>query len=189
MKNLADRIKAELVEMAINCTLPMDMNELDMDSIVEQATIEINAERKETILNMVLCKYFCTNDYQQDYQTLLDVVKNHESSKSLIASDVVNIWWGIEDWTVEMVLEQIDGEVSQIESLIKKIETDTPLNRIDYPALREQKEVLLTVIKTIGDGVISDQLDGIIHLIDSIQDYAVDVLGKDESEVFNFTDE
>lgn len=34
---------------------------------------------------------------------------------------------------------------------------------------------------------IADKLLGIVNLLDSIQDYAVDVLGKDENEVFNLT--
>ena len=53
---------------------------------------------------------------------------------------------------------------------------------IDYSLMREQKQHLLNI-----NGVTTDQtlaLIGVIHLIDSIQDYAVDVLGKPADEVF-----
>lgn len=60
-----------------------------------------------------------------------------------------------------------------------------PLINIDYAKLRNQKESLLKVIDTMEVSDLSDDLQGILHLIDGIQDYAVDELGKEESVVFN----
>lgn len=60
-------------------------------------------------------------------------------------------------------------------------------DRINYALLREQKDTLLTVIDFLGDddgNVNLDHLDGILHLIDAIQDHAVDDLGIAESTVF-----
>lgn len=51
------------------------------------------------------------------------------------------------------------------------------ISRINWRLLAEQKEWLL------NDG--SDEAMGLAHLIDDIQDYAVDELGVDEDLVFN----
>lgn len=60
------------------------------------------------------------------------------------------------------------------------------LENIDWVELREQKEVLLNVIKYFEKTpVITDKLDGIVSLIDNLQDFAVDVLEIDDATVFN----
>lgn len=59
----------------------------------------------------------------------------------------------------------------------------SPLEQIDYNKLRNQKSELIELINsTQGHG--TSTLDGIVHLIDSIQDYAVSDLKKTETEVF-----
>ena len=59
---------------------------------------------------------------------------------------------------------------------------------IDWALLRQQKIHLLEVIEYLGDTEMTpthkDSLEGIVHLIDSIQDSAVDEEGYDEDEVF-----
>ena len=50
---------------------------------------------------------------------------------------------------------------------------------IDWKLLREEKQELLHFAEAN-----SDILYGIVHMIDDIQDYAVDVLKYDEKEVF-----
>lgn len=64
------------------------------------------------------------------------------------------------------------------------------LKKIDWSELRNQKSTLLAIIsgvnvkqENIGD------LDGILNLIDALQDYAVDVLGISAVHVFNFEEE
>ena len=48
---------------------------------------------------------------------------------------------------------------------------------IDYELLKKQKLCLLEALsKTISQGEF-DNLNGLMHLIDSIQDYAADVVG------------
>jgi hypothetical protein len=50
MKNLAKRIKDVLIEMAIDDTLPLDLTDLDMDTILEKA---VNCEHEyEAIFNI-----------------------------------------------------------------------------------------------------------------------------------------
>ena len=77
---------------------------------------------------------------------------------------------------------------------------DDIIDFIDFEKLREQKEAMLRVmgeIPTVNDSLVKNakiskdlqDAQGIINLIDHIQDYAVDVLGKDEKEVFNLEEE
>ena len=61
------------------------------------------------------------------------------------------------------------------------------ITKIDWSLLKKQKKTLL-IIKNCHEDITSDQtkdIDGIIHLIDAIQDYAVDSMGISEEEVFN----
>ena len=60
------------------------------------------------------------------------------------------------------------------------------INRIDWSQLKKQKQVLLYISNTSKALTIGqkDDLIGIIHLIDAIQDYAVDSMGLSEEEVF-----
>lgn len=60
---------------------------------------------------------------------------------------------------------------------------------IDFPLLKEQKKALLETIQNIDDVPRLEKLEGIIVLIDTIQDYAVDVLGMDENVVFDLTND
>jgi len=56
-------------------------------------------------------------------------------------------------------------------------------NKMDWNLLQKQKAELLNRIDN------SDILMGVVHLIDSIQDHAVDMLGYDENEVFTLEKE
>jgi hypothetical protein len=63
---------------------------------------------------------------------------------------------------------------------------------IDWSELRNQKRTLLETIEWLNNfpaNPISKQLDGIVHLIDALQDYAVDELGINENSIFDFEDE
>jgi hypothetical protein len=58
---------------------------------------------------------------------------------------------------------------------------------IDFPLLKEQKKELLKVMEDIDDVPRLEKLEGIVNLINEIQDYAVDVLGYDEDDVFELS--
>jgi hypothetical protein len=60
---------------------------------------------------------------------------------------------------------------------------------IDFPLLKEQKKALLEVIENTDDVPRLEKLEGIVNLLNEIQDYAVDVLGMDENEVFDLTND
>jgi hypothetical protein len=60
------------------------------------------------------------------------------------------------------------------------------INGIDWKLLKKQKIHLLKVINK--DAVTpkeKESLEGMLNLLDSLQDYAVDVMGIDEKTVFN----
>lgn len=72
-----------------------------------------------------------------------------------------------------------------------------PIEQIDFTTLRSQKTTLLETInfleksgikfdESVDTQQITDDLTGILHLIDSIQDYAVDELGVNEMHVYDF---
>jgi hypothetical protein len=66
------------------------------------------------------------------------------------------------------------------------INSNTPvfLNKIDWKSLREQKQTILGIISWNKMTLLNDSLDGIVNLIDAIQDYAVDNNIADETTVF-----
>jgi len=56
---------------------------------------------------------------------------------------------------------------------------------IDFPLLKEQKKSLLKLMEDIDNVPLLEHLEGIVVLINEIQDSAVDTYGKDENEVFD----
>lgn len=65
------------------------------------------------------------------------------------------------------------------------------LSKIDYTKLKEQKAILINMIQDWGEAddpqqkADAKEMEGLLHLVDSIQDNAVDKLGMAEEEVFN----
>lgn len=82
----------------------------------------------------------------------------------------------------------------QFHPLVKQVVKDALANlepfilkKLDYNKLKLQKQHLLELQDNYTTfHTHKKSLQGIINLIDSIQDYAVDVMGKTEEEVFNF---
>jgi hypothetical protein len=64
------------------------------------------------------------------------------------------------------------------------------LQKIDWALLREQKQEILN-FQMYGklNRRLDDAIAGVINLLDSIQDYATDVMGLTDKEVFNLTPE
>ena len=58
---------------------------------------------------------------------------------------------------------------------------------VDLDLLKEQKKALLEVMNYVDS--LSDELNGLLNLIDAIQDYAVDTLGVEESLVYEFPED
>lgn len=72
----------------------------------------------------------------------------------------------------------------------KEKQVDVVIKNIDLDLLREQKRHLIAIQSefTIFPEQ-DDAIDGVLSLIDAIQDYAVDVLGKDKKRVYSFKKE
>jgi hypothetical protein len=64
----------------------------------------------------------------------------------------------------------------------------SPIEEIDWQLLKEQKGTLLNILTKTNNEVEISHLNGIINLIDSIQDYAVVYLCIDENKVFNLNE-
>ena len=63
------------------------------------------------------------------------------------------------------------------------------LKQIDFPLLKKQKKALLKVIDNTDNVKQLELLEGILVLIDSLQDEAVDNYGYKESKVFSLSKE
>ena len=58
------------------------------------------------------------------------------------------------------------------------------LRKIDYPALRRQKHVLMAFQANAAMPYDRQALEGIVEILDHIQDWAVDEAGYPEQDVF-----
>ena len=68
------------------------------------------------------------------------------------------------------------------------------ITKIDWKLLREQKTKLIYLMNRARCTIEieeddSNAIEGIISLIDAIQDYSTDIMGLSEEEVFNLTPE
>lgn len=118
------------------------------------------------------------------YRDLVDASNRGEGDKC--ASDFVEVWQPLENKTVDEILDMIEGGKLALEEMDEK----NPIHKIDFTELRNQKMALLTLLQTkVLNETLDGHLHGILHLIDSIQDYAVDELGWDENLVFDFEEE
>lgn len=65
------------------------------------------------------------------------------------------------------------------------------IENIDFKALKNQKSILFRMIQDWGEADCEEQkkeaeeVEGVIFLLDNIQDYAVDVLKMDAKDVYD----
>lgn len=118
----------------------------------------------------------------------------------------------IEKFGEPIVVTNVDGEVSYFDTPEEAVETlndcqdgmlvsldddesktiEIPLfiKNINWKLLREQKEVLVNIVYSdLLITTMSNQLEGIVHLIDALQDYAVDYMRLSDKDVFNLENE
>lgn len=92
-----------------------------------------------------------------------------------LAANHVTVWEKVDNITVEDLVDAIECAVVD----------NTPefLDKMDWKLLRKQK---LSLLETINNDAVDAEhkegLEGILNMIDTMQDYAVDVLGIDEAE-------
>ena len=74
---------------------------------------------------------------------------------------------------------------------MSKVENEVVIKDIDFNQLRNQKAILFNMILDWGEADDEQQqkdakeAEGLMYLLDAIQEYAVDELGMDEKEVFD----
>ena len=116
--------------------------------------------RQKFIDNIMSSKFRDDEDYQDDTLTFLESLTLDELE---LLSNECDSYEDDEDTNVQ-VPEFIKG--------------------IDFKLLREQKAVLLSIMEWNKIPQVNDSIDGIVHLLDALQDYCTDELGFDELEVF-----
>jgi hypothetical protein len=115
-----------------------------------------------------------------------------DGNGSALADNYVDVWQPLVYMTVDQIVEVIENSAKG-----NDIE-DQPefIQKIDWELLKGQKTVLLKIIDEIEKQKqpiailtvpieTAEALNGILHLIDSLQDYAVDECGLDEKKVFD----
>lgn len=92
----------------------------------------------------------------------------------------------------EEALEELSNGIEMPE-----VEQDVRFDcsKIDWEKLKKQKSIFLNMLSDWGEADDEDQrkdaqeAQGLLNLIDAIQDHAVDVIGLPEKKVFNLSDD
>ncbi len=97
----------------------------------------------------------------------------------------VTVWEPFEHYTVDYIIDLIESSMP-----IENDNLPPHVKNIDWELLKKQKLTLLNLYYNadLGQDAIDD-IDGIINMIDSLQDDAVDIYGLEEDTVFQFTHE
>ena len=119
-------------------------------------------------------------DLYDAYKKLLDESDN--GNDDCLAADYITVWQPLENMTVANMIEVIENAI---------VEDELPefLQGIDWELLRKQKLTLLNLANDIDNVEKLEHVEGIIVLIDALQDSAVDDYGLDENLVFDLSDE
>lgn len=143
-------------------------------------TTTIQNKIKEYAAGLVLAADM-DEEILSQYEQLLKVYRTNPTDLALYHAEIADIY---KNMTVAEAVELIEAE---IESLSKFFETINPLSNLDWPYLRKQKELLISLqSRDCVTDEESDMIEGLLHLFDNFQDYAVDLMDKTEKEVFNF---
>lgn len=134
-------------------------------------------------INLVADNFLSNQDEGDNFDAYLKLLEESEKGNDdCQAADYVKVWQPLEHLSVAVMIETIENAVinPEMPEFIKKI---------DFITLRSQKTSLLAVIENLKDikfqQAFIDDLDGILNLIDTIQDAAVDDYGLDENLVFS----
>ena len=115
-------------------------------------------------------------DFYDAYKVLCE--KSREGYGEERASEYVNVWEPLDTYTVDQIIDLIESAQPEVPEFIQNI---------DWELLKEQKLSLLDLVNKNNESLTDkqiDALDGIIGLIDSLQDSAVDDYGFEEERVF-----
>jgi hypothetical protein len=133
--------------------------------------------------------YLCAEndeDLYNEYLNLLQASEDGHDDDSAINHAAV--WQPLEGMTVAKLIQIIEDGADEPEH-------PAFMQNMDWELLKKQKACLLMLagLKVGGEPYFSaeviDNLDGIINMLDSIQDYAADVMGLDENLVMDLSKE
>lgn len=126
-------------------------------------------------------------DYKKKIETLANDLRLYKSTGSI--NDIKKV----ERLTTKLFeYRAFVIDLERIERNVQPDETPKLVSLIDFTTLRTQKKTLIEIIDDAENKygnpkpeIVSD-LSGILNLIDSIQDFACDVMGLNPIDVFNF---
>jgi len=115
-------------------------------------------------------------DLYDAYLKLIDAKEFGDGEQ--LASDYVNVCEPFNEFSVNVMIQLIENNV----------DNDIPefFMNIDWKLLAEQKQSLLKVIEDCDNVPVLGHLEGILNMIDSLQDYAADDLGFGNAVVFPY---
>jgi len=121
-------------------------------------------------------------DYYDAYLKLIEARENGNGDNP--AANFVDVWEPIISIGVDEMIDLIEPDENDAMY-------DAPefINNMDWSMLKEQKKTLLELISWNKIPLMNDNLNGIVHLIDAIQDYACDELGMSVDDVFEIPEE
>jgi hypothetical protein len=143
-------------------------------------------ERRQ--INKAASTYLCDQDegdLYDAYQKLL--LASEKGLGDDPADNIVTVWEPLSMRT------SVDEMIRLIDCAKDDDDQDFPevLKKIDWTDLRAQKSVLLAVIDEMEKkkDIRFEELDGILNLIDALQDFAVDNMGVNSIHVYDFEEE
>ena len=135
-------------------------------------------------INIAAGNFLSDQDEGDNYDAYLKLLEASEKGQDdRAAADFVNVWQPLEHFTVAKMIQTIE------DAIIDNTEMPELYKGIDWALLKEQKKSLLKVIEDCDNVPVLEHLEGILVLIDEIQDDAVDNFGVDENLVFDLHDE
>ena len=140
-----------------------------------------NKLRKQ--INKAAETYLCDQeegDLYDAYNKLLE--QSDKGNDDCTAANYVTVWQPLENITVAKMIQLIEDG-------IEEPEMPEFVQKIDWELLRKQKGTLMNLAKDIDDVPKLEHLEGIIVLIDALQDSAVDDYGIAEDLVFDLTED
>ena len=142
---------------------------------------ELKAEalrRKQ--INKAAATYLSDQDEGDLYDAYLELLRQSDmGNDNSYAADFIEVWEPLQDFSVAKMIQIIEDSIET--PIIPEFITG-----VDWTMLKGQKRILLEVInKDELNPEEKEGLEGILSLIDSLQDAAVDIYGLKEDLVFD----
>lgn len=136
-------------------------------------------EQERQKINLAAQNFLCEQPDGDLYDAYLRLKDTKEfGNGGLFASGYVDIPQAFDTLSVDEIIDLIEAAV------VDEPEIPEFIQGIDWQLLTQQKTTLLKVIEDCDNVPVLEHLEGLVALIDSLQDYACDTLGLGETIVF-----